>query len=939
MTAMLAWVGVPAYAVGPAETIALSETNPQKAIQLVTFRSHSRLVLNVDEGVDPVWKTDRYGFELTLKGLLLSDLGAPLGLEEAWAREIEQELKDPRLASLQLLERNGALVLRGRWNFPTGEDAPAEPAMERFDYRQKEPVRYVVDFWMKSGPTVAEARYARERALREAERRRAEIEADKRRQRRIASLRKRESVEDLTTFCREPLKEGTDVFLEFVPFHIVPEYTQWLPSTTPDSSYDYYLDGGTDVRSAPGPDASFVRTALQLYKEGKFGLAVKTIEMFEADHPKSQFRPEMRFLRANALIKLGHEAQALPILRELVARQRASAVSLHAAMYLAGKHAKANETLQALESFLWLTTHYGSHRLNWVFHLGAAEQLFKMRQATRAAQEYQWIVDNAPEKRDQAYAAFRIGDLFVERKQYERALAAYFEALQKFPAEAEQDPGVYLNRAEVLYWIGDRQRATEGFRSFLERFANHPAAWRATYRLGELAGRVATPESQAESRKWFGETINRYPYSPGATLARLALLPCGDHGLMTLESARRFLDGDALKFDGANEVVMNRYPDFRAIQRIRALVTYDQFESAVEAALEELGRSEMRFEGRKFAQRVIRPAFRKALLANLDSGREYEALSFYRRHSSQVMGVPAENDVTPTDYLLRLSRVAANLGMAEASRDISKAYEKIDSRRAAERKLAQESDSPKDPVAKELEEIERERKASEKSFAEARSLWIQEGSGLKKKIAQEEKIRELLSQVSDETSFSYPKELLLGLLDDKAGRAASALSHAQKARLLVTSEEHRQDVDRLDAWIASLHAKAGDPRAAVDLYRQLEKRVAQAGEKRKPAGEGVASALGVPPFPRLEDLIVAEGEVLASTGQWGEAAQAYARAVEAGLGGNRTKFEYARALTKTGSDEGKAKARKVLEEMAASKKDDFWRKLAAESLARQGLEN
>jgi tetratricopeptide (TPR) repeat protein len=577
--------------------------------------------------------------------------------------------------------------------------------------------------------------------------------------------------------------------------------------------------------------------------------------------------------------------------------------------------------------------------LSWVFHLGAAEQLFKMKQATRAAKEYQWVVDHAPERKDRAYAAFRIGDLFVERKQYERALAAYFEALQKFPAEAEQDPGVYLNRAEVLYWLGDHARAEEGFRSFLERFANHPAAWRASYRMGELLGRVAKSESQAESRRWFTETINRYPYSAGATLARLALLPCEDHGLMTFESAQRFLSGDALKYDGAGEVVMNRYSDFRAMQRIRTLITFGQYETAVEAALEELGRSEIRFQGRKFAQKLIRPTFRKAVLAHLDAGRDYEALSFYRRHSTQIQAVPEDQDQTPTDYLLRLSRVAVNLGMAEASREIAKIVDKVESRRQVERKLAQEPSKPVDPDARLVEEIEKERKASEKSFAEARSLWIQEGSGLKKKVASEARIRELLSQIRDETSFSYPKQLLLALLDERAEKHVSALSHAKKARLLVTSEEHRADVDRLDAWIASLHTKAGEFRAAIDLYRQLEKRLAQTGEKRAPAREGIASTLGVPPLPKIEDLILAEGEIHASQGQWGEAAQAYSRAVEAGLGGSRTKFEYARALTRVGSAEGKAKARKVLEELAAGKKDDFWRKLAAESLARQGLEN
>ncbi len=925
----------------PAEGVHLAETDPNRAIQLVTFRTHSRLVLRVDQGVDPQWKTDARGFELTLKGLSLADFGAPVGLEESWAKEIQGELTDPRIERLELLERAGSLVIHGKWKFPSGDEAPAAPLMEKFDYRQDSPVRYVVDFWTKPGPTVAEARHARELALREAERKRTEAEALRRKERRIASIRNRQEEEDLSRFCGSPLRDSTDVFLEFIPFHEAPDYTKWLPSTTPDSGYDYYLDSSQDVRKAPGQDATYVRTALQLYREGKFGLTVKTVELYEHDFPKSNFQSEMSFLRTNALIKLGHLDRALPLLKRLVVKERGSAVALHAAMYLAARHALAGETLQALESFLWLSTHFSSHRLNWVFHLGAAEALYQMRQSARAVKEYQWVSKNAPQEKDRAYAAFRIGDLYIEKRQFERALAAYYQAMQKFQAQAELDPGVYLNRAETFYWLGNLARAGEAFKEFLARFPNHPVAWRASYRLGELAARSAAGRSGAEAREWFSNTINRYPYSPGATLARSLLISCGDHSGMTSESASRFFELDALRFDGGAQVNMKRYPDFRALSHVRSLLSFDEHAHAFLASVDELKKGDLTAAGRESIQALMKPIFRKAILADLDAGRSYEALNFYRKYSSEVLTIPEKRGVITgsADYMLRLSRVAADFGMATLAQEISSAYKKFDEKRTAQRQLAavlKPGSEKKDLESVEIEQIQQERKSSEKNYTLAKSLWIKAGAGTKKDVPDEQRLRDLLTAVSDETEFSYPKEIILGLLDELKAAYPAALTHAQRAQLLITSQSDPRDADRLEAWVARLQAEAGDPLAAIDLYRKLQKRSAHRTVDRKTSAVSQAAVLGVSPVPPLEDLILSEGELHARKGNWGGAADAYSRAVDAGLGGNRALYEYARALDRTGEKE---RSRKAMERLAESKQEDFWRKLATESIARHKLAN
>ena len=141
----------------------------ERAIELESFRSHSRISIRADEGVEPIWKDRDGGFELQLKGVWLSDLGAPLGGEQEWASRFLPKLKDDRLEKVEVAETAQGVLVRGWWKFPLGKAKLADPKMERFDFREKSPARYVVDFWPKPGPTVAdvEAKKLRDRRMAE----------------------------------------------------------------------------------------------------------------------------------------------------------------------------------------------------------------------------------------------------------------------------------------------------------------------------------------------------------------------------------------------------------------------------------------------------------------------------------------------------------------------------------------------------------------------------------------------------------------------------------------------------------------------------------------------------------------------------------------------------------------------------------------------------
>jgi len=911
-------------------------------VQLESLKTHSRMSFKLDEGVSAQFKNTKKGFEIFFKGIGLTDLGASLGEEAKW-KDTFQKLADPRVTNLRFTEVSGGLKVEGEWKFPTGADAPANPIMEAFDYREKAPVAaYVIDFWLKAGPSVGQVKEHKKQVELAAAMKKAEEEAHIRAARKAAVEKIRADVEDITRFCRLPLSGETDIFLPFYPIHEKFDFSKWFPTTTPDSNFPYYSPKDKE------PDAQYVRLALELYRQSKIALTLKTLDFFDVEHPNSFFRHEMNFLRANALIKLGMHQEAERVLGRLMADAKDTPEALFSGMYLAQKLAQNGTALASLESFMWLISHYPDNRLSWVFHMGAAEAMYSLKQTDRAALEYQWVEENAPNSKAKAEAAMRQGDLYMNRFQYEQALAAYYQGLKRFAKEAKDFPATYINRAEALYGIGQYDRAQEAYKEFLDRYPAHPGGWRATFRVGEILARKA--ETLAESKTWFIDTINHYPTSPGATLARMRIVSCGDHAGMDVATIDRFLGNEVETFDGGGEVMMPLYKDFKALTKMRALIMTERTESAVDVAIEEL-KSNHHGESRALIGTLLGRLFRKNILTLLENGKRYEAIAFYHEKSAFI---PKDGTVD-RDYLLKLSQAAADLELGLLAQDFLGTYEK-----SGEFKALEERPDPSklakmlSATEREALDLEAELKLSEQHFTIAKAEWTAN------RAKNESKIREHLEFVKAESPFSFEKEIILGLLNEKTQDFESALEHASKAQLLkpsLSSAKASAASDlRLRSWVASLAERGGDLAGAYNLSRAVEADIAKQSSfaPESPKGDvlspsAILGALGLPVPPTQEQVVMKEAQLLEKLDRWSEAAATYLRATQKGWGGNQAVYGYAHALLQSGTDHPKAVA--ALEKLAgdssarnpaaagtgagAAKVEDFWKKMAAEALTNE----
>lgn len=870
-------------------------------IELQTFKTHSRMTLRLDEGIAPKVTQNAQGFEVLLPGVSPLDLGMGIGSDPG----VVQALKDHRLSGVSIEDLGAEGVrLKGRWRFPEGERALAKPEMNVFDYRQKSPGRWIMDFWVKPGPTLAEDRVNRARAAKAAEVERLESKVKQRNRRFLASEEKRKEAGTADLFCDVPLTFESDIVLPFRPVGASIDFSRWFSAVKADENYPYLEPKGDDR------EAEHVKLALSLYRESKPGLAIRTIEFFEKDFPNSIYKVEMQFLRANALLMLGQGRQSREIMKSLILTNQKHPASLHAGMYLAMQSYASGEYLNSLEAFTSLWRHFGDHRLTWVFHLGAAESLAALKQTERAVESYAQVIRLAPGRRDQALAAFRIGSLYLDRQQHAQALAAYYKALQEYPEEAKNNAEITLNRAESLFWLGQNDRAETEYTDFLKRFASHPEGWRATLRLAELSLRRVAPRNNSDFEGYLKKTVNLYPASPGVVLARLRMLPCGTHGGFSPSGALRYLGGDAAKFDASNEIVMDRYSEFLALTRFRAMAGLKQDDPALREGREFLERfplSRAKGEVQTSMQRVVR----KRVIALLAAGKKMAALKTYEDAEKwNVLG----GSPIDSDYLLGLSDAAVELGLNQLGQKILGRYQGITQQ--SEGRTPASAD-----VGVDLEEVARK---SELNFIQAKNLWMTQG------LVAREQIQSRLEKIAEESPRALEREVLMGAISETAGDAKKAHVHALRARALA-SPGSPDLVASIETWLARLQLKQGEYAVAEKSFRKLRE-VRGDSHARSPASVTPLRELGLPDATDTEALLAGEIQALEKQERWQDAAGLYAQAIDRGAKDNRTLYSYARALEYTGNEKNLQKSTEILTQVEKAGPEDFWKKLAQEAL-------
>ena len=875
------------------------------SIGLDSRDSFSRLGISIDSAFKADFRDSRKGFVIEFPVATLMDVGVPFGSEAAFNQHLKG-LHDGRIDHIRVRELEGKLVIEGEYRFPKGEKAFASPAMEHFEFRKEEQGRFFVDFFYRKGPTRGDLAKAGKALAARRERERAELFRKKEEEKRASREKRIADGRNALLFCEQPFNRDTTVFLKFRPEHVDFNFSAYFPDKIPDHRFDY-----TDPKGR-GEEFDLIRLAHKLSRENKHALAIRTVEFLEKDHPSSKLLFEMQFLKANAYYRLGFEDKGKELLQNLARQAKGTEVGLHAAGFLAAGNIARSEWLAALQAFMIQKKEMPGHPLMWLFRFGIAESLYHIRQGDEAREEFEWLAKNAPNPGLRAEAAFKAGDIFLERGQFAQAVTAYTGALKGRDSGVPSYPVVLLNLAEAYFQLDELDRAAGSFKRFLDVGAGVPSAWRASLRLAEISAMRTRLDAAAE--KGFMETINRYPLSPGALVARIRLLPCGSHGGFDLPAGERLLySPEVLNFPGDGAIHTNQLRELAGLTEVRMMISFGEFQKAIERGLERL-RQNPSVETRKLIEHAMIGGIKSILEQKLKDGDHFGAIAFYEKYGD-FLPLPA-HDPLADELKMKLAEVAAEKNLTQFAMKLIEPYRRMSE--AGQKELIA-------AIEKHLT-LEGVDDQEARNLVEAKTIWNSPDF----KVEDAAKADELVSRLAfirEDSKQAFERNLILALFHAQKKEPEKALGFAKRLARGLAPLKPREKAQVL-AFVAETASRAEDDEFAAKCWKDARVALAKAGEKDR--DELSYRHLGAAPTAGF--LVQSEGDALEKLEKWKEAVALYSEAIENKMGGNHLLYAHARAILRSGGKDSGKLASASLKKIEQSQDDDVWKRLAQETL-------
>ena len=210
--------------------------------------------------------------------------------------------------------------------------------------------------------------------------------------------------------------------------------------------------------------------------------------------PQLDFSFGDAFFARQCVPQARHEEEADHLLPKSSASPGAHPSLCAAGMYLAVKQFEKQELPGGAGELLWPADHQADASKRLALPLGAAECSRVLRQTDRAAKEYQWVAEHAPDSARAARRALSGSVTFTSTVFSTTRLGRLRGGLAAVRERGRPASRlIHINRAEALYGLGQCEQAAAAYKEFLEQFPAHPAGWRAAYRLGELGATARPP--------------------------------------------------------------------------------------------------------------------------------------------------------------------------------------------------------------------------------------------------------------------------------------------------------------------------------------------------------------------------------------------------------------------------------------------------------------
>ncbi len=331
----------------------------------------------------------------------------------------------------------------------------------------------------------------------------------------------------------EPLHRDKDLFQRFVipmPELILPAAAGTFALPPTGQLEDLWQFTQEDKQTDEGKSFGFAK---KLFREKKYGLAIKTVDIVLRDQPKTPHKAELEFLQALAYKNLGEstktpqlESKAAAILEELGSRkdEKGNSLPFHRAiqLYFAQRAYVAANWLQAILHLEYVAQASAANDPSLPYvQIMLAECYGKVNQPRRAERIYRYLFERHPQHVVAKEARYRIADLLALERNYLRVVEEGEAAVLAYPEYEKNRSEVLFQMGEASFWLGHYARAEKYFRRFTDISSAQTNAALAWVRLGEI-NELAKHNTRL-ARQDYLRAKNGYPFSQGDLVASVRL--------------------------------------------------------------------------------------------------------------------------------------------------------------------------------------------------------------------------------------------------------------------------------------------------------------------------------------------------------------------------------------------------------------------------------
>ncbi|MBS1971516.1 MAG: tetratricopeptide repeat protein [Bdellovibrionales bacterium] len=287
------------------------------------------------------------------------------------------------------------------------------------------------------------------------------------------------------------------------------------------------------------------RLLLTLFENKRYAVYLKTEEWFQKKYPESEYNDLVDFMTADVYKNLWQDKED-PKYYEIAQVKYKQAIQKHpksplverTSLMLGNMALEKGDSMDAIRLFNeHIEKGYAGKAdalSNDLAKIGTGIAYLKLNRYQEAADIFTKLQKESPYKEIKSEAAYREGDVYVQAKNYQKAVDTYKDAIKKYPEYQNEYPNAFYNQAEALFGMGNYRQALDAYLDFMKKFPSHEHAAFAMTRMGELLDILGADKSRVIGA--YLETYFRYGESNNAIIARLRLTSARMKGMKPKEA-------------------------------------------------------------------------------------------------------------------------------------------------------------------------------------------------------------------------------------------------------------------------------------------------------------------------------------------------------------------------------------------------------------------